>query len=330
MKKNQRKNRDKQIVAYDDHRVKVNVSPAETDYINATWMKRPSTERDYDCAILNQYLPISMMSFIVTQNPTKETVHSYLHMLSHNRIDFVLAFSDEFQSKDENLGSVSKKVVNKKKINDYMAIEVWEVTTIKQGFYGGRDSHCLRFLCLNGLGLGMNISDEKIKKLLTAITLIRKEIGTNRDSVNIVLQDDYSGSSGAAVFLALLEMLESIDDAITKPNIEPNRIKGEINVFNVVSELRKKRAKMIMNYEQYQLLFKALVFYSKHKNEFDAILKDKRRTRTSSEPNHEDEDTVSYGSVIEDPSTSNIHEDEEDSEIFREDSVPYVEQDLVG
>ena len=253
IKKNRSKNRDKEIVAYDNHRVKVNVSPLETDYINATWLRRPVTENDYDSVILNQYLPVSNMAFIVTQNPTNETVHSYLHMLLQNSIDFVLAFSDEFKSNDQNLGSVSKKIINKKKLNDYMSIEVWEVSTIKQGFHGARDSHCLRFLCLHDLGLETNISDENIRQLLTAITLIRKEIGTNRDSVNMVLQDDFSGSSGAAVFLALLEMLESIDDAITKPSIEPNRIKGEINVFNVVSELRKKRAKMIMNYEQYQL-----------------------------------------------------------------------------
>ena len=323
MKKNKRKNQDKDIVAYDDNRVKVNVSPSDTDYINASWIREPVTERDYDCANLHPYLPVSQMTIIVTQNPTIETMNSYLTMLHQNSVDFVIHFSRSGTSTTDfgNPTGISKKVVNRKSLNDFLSIEIWEVSKTKGGLRGARFSHGLEFLCFSGWELEGNISEETIRQLLTAVTLVREEIGTNKDSVNLVLHDNDSGSSGAAVFLALQELLETIDDSLTAPELQLDSIKGQVNIFEVVSNLRKKRAKMIKSYEQYQLLFKALVFYSKHKNEFDSILKDKRGTRTSSEPHREDEDPYADSYLLYDYTGVDL---------FREDSVTYVEEDLVG
>ena len=101
--------------------------------------------------------------------------------------------------------------------------------------------------------------------------------------MNLVLQDEFSGSSGAAVFVALLELLKKIDDCYIDYKTQNEVVKGEISIFELVHGLRNKRAKMIQSYEEYQLLYRALIHYSQNKQEYDEILRHKRKSLLSCE-----------------------------------------------
>ena len=61
-KKNQGRNRNRNIVAYDFNRVKVTLSKSDTDYINASWIRKLSSDLNYDYLNVHPYLPCSQMN----------------------------------------------------------------------------------------------------------------------------------------------------------------------------------------------------------------------------------------------------------------------------
>ena len=284
-KKNQGRNRNRNIVAYDFNRVKVDISKSSTDYINASWIRKLSSDLNYDYLNVHPYLPCSQMNIIVTQNPTKDTIELYYSMLHEQKIDFVIYLSHYKVSTEDviNQVSISKKVLNRNRVNGSLAIELWDINKIKEGINKGSSSQIVRFLTFSGWAMKGTISDETIRQLLVSLSLFRKEIGNNRENVNLVLQDEFSGSSGAAVFIALLELLEKIDDCYIDCNTQHGVFKGEISIFELVRDLRNKRAKMIHSYEEYQLLYRALIQYSQNKQEYDEILRHKRKSLLSCE-----------------------------------------------
>lgn len=123
-----------------------------------------------------------------------------------------------------------------------------------------------------------HLTIDDMDNILKAISFVRREIGINRDSINIVVHDKQSGVSGAAVFVALLLALEDMDDKTSQPDAVtdgPLKTSKEINtleVFNIIDALHKKRMKMVRNQDDYALIFKALQHYAQNWKIFQSIL----------------------------------------------------------
>ena len=86
----------------------------------------------------------------------------------------------------------------------------------------------------------------------------------------MLITDDDAGVSGAALFLALYEMLEKVDACLD----ENNRVKtsaDDINVFDVVNRLRKDRMNMVNTLSAYQFLHLCVVEYCQNKIIFDEM-----------------------------------------------------------
>ena len=89
--------------------------------------------------------------------------------------------------------------------------------------------------------------------MIKTVTVVRRGIGNNRDFVTVLAHDGNSGSSGAAVFVCLLHVMERIDDLIlASARISFNTQKNEevLNIFNLVDEVRSKRKREDLYYDQ--------------------------------------------------------------------------------
>jgi hypothetical protein len=115
-----------------------------------------------------------------------------------------------------------------------------------------------------------NFSLDTIRKMPTTISKIRKDIDVKRNSLLMVVHDDNGGTSGAAVFLTLLGLLEQVDEAMSSIDSQNDNAKESpiIDIFRAVNIMRRKRMKMIQNFEEYVFLFKCVVYYIHHKEDF--------------------------------------------------------------
>ena len=154
-------------------------------------------------------------------------------------------------------------------VTDFLSMESWKLTK-----YEERTQSAL-FYNFIGWRTEGDVSESQIKEMLITITLIRKHIGRHNTGFNIVAHDEHSGASAAAVFVALIQLLETIDDS-TLPEASCSGVTQKmerINVFGVVSQLRSKRPKMVMRFEEYEFIFRAIIMYSNNKCQYDQILK---------------------------------------------------------
>ena len=86
----------------------------------------------------------------------------------------------------------------------------------------------------------------------------------------MLITDDDAGVSGAALFLALYEILEKVDACLDENNlVKPSA--DDINVFDVVNRLRKDRMNMVDTLSAYQFLHLCLVEYCQNKIFFDKM-----------------------------------------------------------
>ena len=93
----------------------------------------------------------------------------------------------------------------------------------------------------------------------------------------MLVHDDKGGISGAAVFVALLDLLQKVDEAMLPPDsqlewVQQEEVIDTLNIFSVVNGLRIARGKMIRNFEEYVFWFRAVVYYAQRKSEYAMII----------------------------------------------------------
>ena len=96
------------------------------------------------------------------------------------------------------------------------------------------------------------------------------------------------------MFLALLQILETVDDSLLVSNSTASAMSNDdhtINLVKLVDSLRNGRLKMIRNYEEYRFLFRAILSYSQNKEHYDGVLKAKKKSGTGSD-NDENRDSM--------------------------------------
>ena len=118
--------------------------------------------------------------------------------------------------------------------------------------------------------------EEDARNWLQAITLIKREIGNNDDSLTMVCQDKAGGISGASSFVILYSLMQEIDEKLPAANSQTQHQDDEtytINVFNKVKHMRFEKANMIRNFAEYSFLHSCLAYYANHKIQFDTLFK---------------------------------------------------------
>ena len=103
---------------------------------------------------------------------------------------------------------------------------------------------------------------------------MRRMIGKDKTTTNLVVQDANGGVGGAAVFIILLKLLQAVDESIDNSDVDgelSSDAMTSLNVFQTVNVMRKKRAKLIKTLEQYTFMNDCLLDYVHDKPYFDNL-----------------------------------------------------------
>ena len=267
------------VIPYDSTRVVLRKKIKGTNYINATWLNKAEKEGEYSVPTLNPYIPFSKLNIITTQNPMKQTEQHYYQMLYENYITVVICFcsrnefkSSEFYSEfDEQINVFKVKMLKGKVIAPFLAVRNVEVY-----HSGDKDTQKFRmFQFIDWPDFGMcGKTDEYRGKFLSAISLMRKMIGKDNTTTNMIVQDAIGGVGGAAVFVILLKLLQAVDESIDNatPDGELSDYQMTIlNVFETVNCMRKKRAKLVSSFAEYLFMIECLLDYVNEKQYFNKL-----------------------------------------------------------
>ena len=259
MKANLTKNlnltRIKDIVPYDQNIVQLKQPVNNVDFINASWVHIVQTsEGVYNLPILHPFLPSSMISLIIAQSSLDNTIDHHLRMTYEAKVRLVVDISQNASTNGRELfdgAIVSKTIIEIIDLNDMLTREVWDLSKERS------KTRRLVFLQLQGWKNSKELSDVMVQNMLTTITQARKDIGNTHETMTLLVHDDPGGVGGAAVFVALLRLLEQIDDAVTAAKSHGGKLEDgylTIAVLRTIHGLRCKRMVMIQNLDQYTLL----------------------------------------------------------------------------
>ena len=226
----------------------------------------------------------------------------HLQALYDNNVELVIDISDsKFRSLNGgnmfNGFKVSKEMLSRVEINHELSKESWDLTKERDKT---KEVIYYRF---KGWDVSKEFSEITVQGVLTAITHLRREMGTTRDSITLLVYDDLGGISGAAVLVSLMHLLEEIDDALLASKSEVGKSASDsmtINIFETVDNLRCKRMGMIRNIEEYTFLHQSVMYYANHKEQYDDLLKEESTEQPSHSTYVNDEDPIANLNVTED------------------------------
>ena len=267
------------VIPYESTRVILKTKIKGTNYINASWLNKAEREGPYAIPTLNPYIPFSNLNIITTQNPMSHTKEHYYQMLYENYITVVVSFCtrQEFGSKElysdieEEISKLKIKLSPGKLITPFLAQRNVEIH--HSGDNSNQNLRIFQFVDWPDFGLGKKTNDCR-DKFLSAISLMRKMIGKDKTTTNMVVQDGNGGVGGAAVFVVLLKLFQAVDESIDNANPEGELSEDKkmvLNVFETVNCMRKKREKLVHTFAEYLFMIECLLDYVKEKPHFDNL-----------------------------------------------------------
>lgn len=274
-------NRYPNVLPYDSNRVVLVNKIQGLDYINASLLNpKKDDDATYEYARMTPYFPYRNLAVVVAQTPMSYTMFHHLQMLQEQRIDVLVNINrpDSFP--------INQNVCEECNVKRYFHIDV---KTVKKQVISPvlsqsriqlhhtllKTTHNVKLFNLRDWPTDEPI-DEKdiIKDLITAICLIRRLIGKGKDHLNICIQDQEAGCSGASIFILLYQLMDNVDEAILCARGQLEMSSGfhtTVNIFQTVDKARQKRAKMICNANEYRFLFKCVTYYAQNRAHLDSL-----------------------------------------------------------
>ncbi|XP_077323168.1 receptor-type tyrosine-protein phosphatase epsilon-like [Lithobates pipiens] len=228
---NQAKNRYKKVLPYDDSRVVLRSGPSRSDYINASYVNGYKAPKLY----------------IATQGPLPETLADFWSMVWQENSSVIVMLTG-LQEKNkvkcecywpEQSHTYGDITVSVQKIIQTGAVTIHSFSLKKVQSTVQMTVEHLQYLRWPDHGVPRNTSD-----LVQLIELMNK---CHTPGAGPVIVHCSAGIGRTGTFIALDILLKMAHS--TK----------KVNVYNCVSELRKKRVKMVQEKEQYIFLYDALL-----------------------------------------------------------------------
>ena len=317
---------------FDQNRIRLQKPIDGCDYINACWISSQNEDTTYDEVIYTDYPSYSKIKFAIGQEPLSNTMDHHVRMIHENRFDIIIGFTGESPMVNFKAGNsyhykdLTLKVLNSSQMNNQLTR--YEISLMNSSTTGPLVEHRSTFYQFTSLTMNELSSLGEVDELVTAICTIRNEMKSTTTCLKVLVHDPRGGVREGAVFIALYEMFELVDESFDANN-RLKKSATSIDVFAIVNRLRKDRAKMVENLFTYKFLFNCLNDYGKHRitrNEQvgnASTRNDNIRVDTEEngrtlearvdEPNHNVE--VEY--VMHNPSYEENNEDHEDN-IFSE------------
>ena len=272
LNENKTLNLDNNILPYDHTRVKLREKKKKGGYVNASWIFEPEDEGDYDSIKNLPYLSLAQIGIIVSNAPTKATSNAHYRMNYENNVNVSLRISNS------KVGESHSNLINPEKSSDEsMVVCNWIKSDSIDNNLIRTEWDLSAARCRTNRLIHYELrefsieTNEAFEKILTAITYLRKEMNNEQQKMILSIQDDENGVAEAAVFVALLALLEQIDESFAGV-VEDDDDGHCIDIFKTVNDLRTKRMQMVHSFEEYNFIYKAISFYTQHKRRFDTML----------------------------------------------------------
>ena len=287
------------VLPFDHTRVKLKKEINGCDYINATWLSKVSSEGDYDTLIYTPYVPYFNIQFMIAQDPMSHTMHHHYQMLHENGVNIVVAIKNGQDRKPLRVGKtshfeqVTRRIHARDEVHQNLIRTEMELIDPQAEI---RLRHKLVHFDFTAWQLNELSSSEETRDLLTALCLIRKEMGLEKDRLKVLVHDPEGGIGGAAVFVALYELIQMVDESFNSENRlkRPGEGCTKLEIFKIVNHMRNDRANMVNTYGYYKLLFMCLEHYVQNKSHFDHLVPKKLFTGPAIIPveNNSENDTM--------------------------------------
>ena len=273
--KNDGFNLNPQILPFDHNRVKLRNPIDGNDYVNASKLSQPSdNDPTYDQILYTDYVPFFKIGFFVGQDPTPNTLRHYHQIIHENLINVVVRLTSEpstiplQEGKVTHFRDLTRKVVKRSQLMENLVSTRYELFDVSSP--DAQYMHKVHFFeILNFPREGVS-SIEETNSLLSALCLIRNLLKQKNNSLKLLVHDDEAGVSGGAVFVALYDLLQKIDENVNE-NHQPKKSAEALSIFQVVDGLRKDRVMMVNTFHIYKLLYFCLSQYGKNKEHFDNL-----------------------------------------------------------
>ena len=254
---------------FDHNRIKLKIPIQNCDYVNANWMTPPSDAScAYDQLIYTSYLPFNCIRFAVGQEPLPRTLDHHFRMVHECKFDIVVSFTMEPSNKPFEVGKMYRfegltlNILNRIKIND--SLHRTEFSLVNDDENRDQYKHTLIHFEFHAWPNAESISLENTEMIVSAICFIRNEMTLKQSSLSVLVTDFRGGVAASAVFLALYEAMQEVDEAFTHDN-QLKKSVNDIDVFAIVNRLRKDRDRMVEDYATYKALFRCLGYYGLHR-----------------------------------------------------------------
>ena len=264
------------IFPYDHNRIKLKAMVDDSDYINASLISslRRSDDPSYDELIYTSYVPTFQIQFIIGQEPGKNTWIRHFQMIHEQRVHVVISLHRGNIKRQLMVGNIegfqhmTRFMVQNIQVTDTMCVYIYELfnTTSVETQYKTQ----VLFFDIFDFPKTDHFDVEDARNLLTNIASIRKQIKAKNNGLKMMVYDDEAGLSGASIFVALYETLESVDCSVNEHN-QLKQSAEDVNVFEVVNGLRKDRMNAVNTFEGYKFLHLCLMEYGPNRKTYDAI-----------------------------------------------------------
>ena len=260
---------------FDHNRVKIRTPIQGCDYINANWITPLSDDNNtYDQLIYTSYLPFYRIQFAVGQEPLSHTENMHYQMIHENRFDFVLSFTndpkDDYLEADEvrSFTKLNLHVLSRTRVNKNLCRS--EISLFNTRNAGAEYKHNFIHFEFDAWPKEKHAADESIELLVSSMCLMRNEMSLNKSSLKIFATDTRGGVGASALFVAMYEIMQDVDEAFTDNDRQKQSVVG-IDVFEIVNRLRKDREHMIEDFSTYGLLFKCLQYYGSNRKSLNQL-----------------------------------------------------------
>ena len=267
-------NQNKNILPYDHNRIQLTNPIQGSDYINASKIKKVCDDPSYDEIIYSSLVQTYQIDFIVGQKETSITLSRHLQMMHEQKINVAIHITGGKPVRNLKVGRVDsfnhmkRKTVMNMPMSETLIAYRYEIFDTTSSYTQYKTN--VTFFEIAEVKWDDTTLSGQTRNFVSDLTLIRKHLAKKSNSLKMLITDDDAGVSGAALFLALYEILENVDASLDENNlVKPSA--DDINVFEVVNRLRKDRMNMVDTLSTYQFLHLCLAEYCQNKTVFDKM-----------------------------------------------------------
>ena len=232
-----------QILPFDHNRVKLRNPIDGNDYVNASKLSQSSdNDPTYDEVLYTEYVPFTKIGFFVGQDPTPQTLRHYHQMIHENLINVVVRVTSEPTTNPMKEGKVThfhdltRKVVKRSQLMENLVSTRYELFDISSS--DAQYMNKVQFFEILKFPTEGVSSIEETNSLLSAFCLIRNLLKQKNNSLKLLVHDDEAGVSGSALFVALYDLLQNVDENVNENNqpktveIKPFQFLSKQNIFS--------------------------------------------------------------------------------------------------